>query len=302
MLRAVKIVSLLPSATEIVYALGLGEQLEGVTYECDFPADARTKTVVSGTALPTDRALTPSEIDDLVRESMAEQRPIYTLDADRIREIGPDLILAQDLCHVCAVPSGHVEEALDVLGCSAQVLSLDPPRLDDVLECIEIVGAATGTERRAREVTDALRARLEAVRASVAGRPRPRTLLLEWADPPFSGGHWIADMIDTSGGDAVLTKPGEMSRRITWEEIEASAPEIVIFSPCGYGLDDAVTQAGDLLDRPGLADARRVFAVDATSFFSRPGPRLVDGVEILAWALHPSAVAEPAAGGVRLLR
>jgi iron complex transport system substrate-binding protein len=297
-----KIVSLLPSATEIVFALGLGDSLEGVSFECDFPPQARSKAIVSGTALPTETPLTPKQIDDAVAETIGQGEPIYTLDADRISAIQPDLILAQDLCRVCAVPSGAVDEALGVLGCRAEVLSLDPSGLDDVIACIGQVGAVTGVAARADAVMADLRARLDRVRDAVAGLDRPRTFALEWSDPPFNGGHWVPDMVDAAGGEPVLAGAGAPSRRLAWPEIAAAAPEVVVFMPCGYGLDQAVAEGRRLLDVPELEGAARIWATDASAHFSRPGPRLVDGVETLAWALHAGAVPEPARGAIAALR
>ena len=283
-----RIVSLLPSATEIVYALGLEDSLVGVTHECDWPEAARDKQVVSVSALPS--SATPSEVDRLVSESIGGGDPIYRLDEVAVRDLRPDIVLTQDLCAVCAVPSGHVDEALAVLGCSAEVLSLDPNTLDDVLACICAVGAATGREQRAKELVDELESRLAAVREAVSGLSRPRTFALEWSDPPFNGGHWIAQMIETAGGDPVLASPGAPSVRVTWEEIEASAPEVMVFMPCGYDVGKAASEAASLLERRELASVSAFFAVDASSYFSRPGPRLVDGVEILASVLHPGKV------------
>jgi len=297
-----RIVSLIPSATEIVFALGLGDALEGVTFECDFPDAARSKAVVSGTALPTDVALTAREIDDAVSARVAQGEPIYTLDRERIRDIQPDLILAQDLCRVCAVPSGAVSDALAVLGCDARVLSLDPSTLDDVIACVTLVGEATGTEEVASTLTRELRARTEVVRSSVASHHRPRVLALEWSDPPFSGGHWVPDMIEAAGGEPLLARAGERSRRLDWEEIEAARPDIVVFMPCGYGLDEAVEEGRDLLDVRALARAERIYATEANALFSRPGPRVVDGVEVLAWAIHPRAYPAPSPTTIAALR
>ena len=297
-----KIVSLIPSATEIVYALGLGDALEGVTFECDFPDAARSKTIVSGTALPTDGSLSAREIDEAVSARVAEGEPIYTLDHERIRAIQPDLILAQDLCRVCAVPSGAVSDALAVLGCDSQVLSLDPSTLDDVIGCVTVVGEATGTEAAARTLTHSLRARTDVVRGAVATHHRPRVLALEWSDPPFSGGHWVPDMIEAAGGEPLLARTGERSRRLDWEEVEAAGPDVVVFMPCGYGLDEAVEEGRNLLDVPALARAERVYATEANALFSRPGPRVVDGVEVLAWAIHPRAFPAPPSGTITALR
>ena len=302
-----KIVSLLPSATEIVYELGLGDSLQGVTFECDHPAEARTKPVVSDTALPQDRPLAPAEVDRRVREFMDGGQPIYALDRDLIQRIQPDLILAQDLCRVCAVPSGLVADALEELGCRSQVISLDPNSIDDILEGIRVVGRATGTDQRADEVADALRARVDAVRRRAAGLPSIRTLVLEWSDPPFAGGHWVPGMIHTAGGVSLLCDPGKASPRVSWEQIAEAAPEVIVFSPCGYYLAEAEEEAAALYDLPAFAEtpAARggdVFAVDATSYFSRPGPRIVDGLEILAWAVHPEAFPQPSADRVVRVR
>ena len=214
---------------------------------------------------------------------------IYTLDHELIREIGPDLILAQDLCRVCAVPADAVDAALDVIGCRAEVVSLDPHRLDDVIACVGVVGAATGTTARAVEVMAALRARVATVERRVAARARPRVLVLEWGDPPFSAGHWVPDMVTAAGGEPVGANAGEHSRRLGWDEIAAAEAEVVVFMPCGFGLDDAIEQATPLLERAELQRADRFFAVDANAHFSRPGPRVVDGVEILGELLHPTS-------------
>jgi len=295
----VRIVSLLPSATEIVYALGLEDALVGVTHECDWPPAARVKRSVSTPCIPP--GATPAEIDRLVSAGIGGGEPIYTLDAGAVRELRPDIVLTQDLCAVCAVPSGQVTEALAVLGCSAQVVSLDPSSLADVLLCVRRVGEATGTEARADEVLGALEARLDAVRAAVAGRPRPTVFALEWSDPPFNGGHWVPDMIEVAGGDPVLASPRSPSVRVGWDAIATAAPAAVVFMPCGYGLDEAVAEAAAVVRRPELAGVAALYAVDASAYFSRPGPRLVDGVELLAWALHPEALSPPE-GGIRRIR
>jgi iron complex transport system substrate-binding protein len=295
-----RIVSLLPSATEVVYALGLGDELVGVTFECDWPPEARTKRVVSLSSLPPETA--PAEIDRLVNESIGGGDPIYRLDNDAIRELQPDLVLTQDLCAVCAVPTGTVEDALDVLGCRADVVSLDPSSLDDIIESIVEVGARTGAEERSRQVADSLRARLEWVRAAVGGLDRPRTLALEWSDPPFNGGHWVPDMIDVAGGDPVLASWRTPSIRLDWDDIASASPDAVVFMPCGYDLDHAVEEGASLLDRPELGAAPAIYAVDASAYFSRPGPRVVAGVEILASCLHPGSVPPAPVGTVARLR
>ncbi len=296
-----KIVSLLPSATEIVYALDLGPDLLGVSFECDFPEAARSVPVISGTVLPTDGSLGAREIDAAVNAKVAAGESIYTLDDARIRAIDPDLILAQDLCQVCAVPSGAVERALDVIGCRALVVSLDPGRLDEVIDCVGLVGVATGTGERADALMESLRGRVEAVRRRVHGRDRPRVLVLEWADPPFNAGHWVPDMVEAAGGVPVLAAAGARSRRLTWEEVGAEQVDITVFMPCGFDLEGAVAQAAPLLARPEALRLGQIFAVDANAHFSRPGPRVVDGVELLEGLLHEGA-APPARSGARVLR
>lgn len=285
------VVSLLPSATEIVYALGLADRLLGRTFECDFPPAAAAKPVVLETALAP--GMTPAEIDAAV-SAAGPSGGLYRI-SDDLRELAPDVILTQDLCGVCAVPVADVDEALQSLGCSSSVVSLDPRRLDDVLATVTAVGRALGAEATAAEVVASLRVRVQAVRDAVAGRPRPSVLVVEWVDPPFGTGHWIPDMVEAAGGRALLGTAGGESRRTTWEECAGSGAEVVLVAPCGYGLEDASEQARAVLARPELADLPavregRVFAVDATSVVTRPGPRVVDGVEAFASALHPGAV------------
>ena len=302
-----KIVSLLPSATEIVFALGLGDQLEGVTYECDFPPEATSKPVVSETALPQDRLLSPAEIDAMVGGFMDRQESIYRLDRDLIQRIQPDLILAQDLCRVCAVPSGQVQDALKELGCSSQVISLDPHTLEDVWKGIAEVGRATGTEALATELVEGFRHRIERVRTKAVRLPTIRTLALEWSDPPWIGGHWVPEMVTIAGGTNLLSEPAQPSRRAGWREIADATPEVIVVMPCGFYLDEAQEQAERLYAQPdfaGTSAARNgdVFAVDASSYFSRPGPRLLDGLEILAWAVHPDSFPRPSADAITRVR
>jgi iron complex transport system substrate-binding protein len=297
-----RIVSLLPSATEIVYALGLEGHLVGVTDECDWPPEARRIRVVSRSALPP--VAEPAEIDRLVSASIGGGQPIYRLDTDAIRNLRPDLVLSQDLCAVCAVPSGQVNQALDVLGCQAEVISLDPSSLEEVLDGVLQVGKAAGAEQRAHEVVAVLRDRLASVQGAMEGLERPRVFALEWGDPPYNGGHWVPEMLQVAGGEPVLACPGAPSVRVTWAQIAAVAPQVVVFMPCGYGLQAAVEEASrTLLGRPELAGVEAIVAVDASAYCSRPGPRLVDGVEILAAALHPERLPPPPAGtAVRLGR
>jgi iron complex transport system substrate-binding protein len=292
---SMRLVSLLPSATEIVYALGLGDDLVGVTFECDEPAAARSeKTVVVGGRDTS--GMTPAEIDDYVRTQMSAGGDLYTLHADALAGLDPDLILTQDLCRVCALPSGHVEQALSHLGCRAGVLSLDPYRLEDVLSTFEQVARAAGVPARGRDLVAASRERLAAVAAAVAGRPRPRVAVVEWVDPPFTAGHWVPDLVTAAGGEPVAARAGKRSVQVSWAELAAPRPEIVLVTPCGYHLAGAIRQAEAVVPHfPGAA----VWAIDGDGLVVRPGPRLVDGVEAIAGILHPGAVPAAPAGAVQ---
>jgi iron complex transport system substrate-binding protein len=300
----VRILSLLPSATEIVYVLGLEDSLVGVTAECDYPAAAGAKAVVSFPMVGTTSAVsgTAAQVDGAVVRAVAAGDPLYRLDEDRIRDLQPDLILAQDLCRVCAVPSGDVTEALDRLGCSSAVLSLDPSTLDDVIDAVTDVAEATDMARRGAAVTEALHARLETVRRATAGAKRPRVLELEWSEPAYLGGHWVPEMIEAAGGSVLLARPGVASMRVPWSDIAAAEPGVVLFAPCGYGLAEAAAEGTDLLDRTELASAYEVWALDGSAYFSRPGPRVIDGVELVAAVLHGDRVAPAPAGRAQRLR
>lgn len=280
----VRIVSLLPSTTEILFALGVGDQVVGVTFECDYPPQARQRRIVSTTALPA--GLAPAEIDRLVTGRMAAGEDLYHLDRGALAELDADLVVTQDLCAVCAVDVGNVRDALDFLSCRAEVLTIDPYDLAEVLESIRTLGRATGTERRASELVVSLRTRLDAVRARVAGRPPAPALVLEWTDPPFAPGHWVPDMVSAAGGVSVLGRAGQRSFRTSWQAAIDAAPQVVVVAPCGFDLDRSSRLA------EGVAAGQRppgvpVWAVDANASFARPGPRLVDGVEALAAIFHP---------------
>ena len=281
----VRIVSLLPSATEILFAIGAGDDVVGVTFECDFPDAARLRRIVSNTALPP--GLTPAQIDDEVRARIAAGADLYTLDEGALRDLNPDLIVTQDLCAVCAVDIKEVDDALQHLGCHAEVLTLDPMTLDQVLESIEHVGTATGCNPRARTLVAELHDRLDQVRATVAGATRPRMAVLEWTDPPFSSGHWVPDMVTAAGAQSVLGNRGERSAPVGWDQVAAAGADVIVVAPCGYRLDGAVALACELVAAGVLPDGIPVWAVDADAAFVRPGPRLVDGVELLAHVAHP---------------
>ena len=277
-----RIVSLIPSATEILFAVGAGDDVVGVTFECDFPAEARERRVVSTSAMP--EGLTPQEIDDFVGAAMAAGDDLYRLDAGALAELDADLVVTQDLCAVCAIDVSTVDDALTHLGCHADVVTIDPHTLDEVLASIVEVGRRTRREAEAAAVVAALEQRLAAVEARVADRSRPRVLVLEWTDPPFAPGHWIPEMVTRAGGEPTLGVAGTRSSRITWDEAAESDPDLVVCAPCGFDLDGSTPLAEAVRHRfPGVP----VWAVDADGHFARPGPRLVEGVEVLAEILHP---------------
>jgi iron complex transport system substrate-binding protein len=234
--------------------------------------------------------MSPGEIDGYVRGQLAAGADLYTLHADALAGLAPDLILTQDLCRVCALPSGQVSDALDYLGCRADVLSLDPYTLAEVLDTIVAVGRRTGVPGRAEELVGRLRARLDAVARAVADRPRPRVAVVEWVDPPFTAGHWVPDLVRAAGGEPIAARPGTRSVRTTWAEFADARPDLVVVAPCGFHLDGAARQARAVVEAlPGVA----VWAIDADGLVVRPGPRLVAGVEAIASILHPDAVPPP---------
>jgi iron complex transport system substrate-binding protein len=289
-----KIVSLVPSATEMLFALGLGQDVVGVTHECDFPPAATGLPHLTRTVLPP--GLSAGEIDVAVKEVVGEGQALYSLDEELLAELEPDLIITQAVCEVCAVSYEDVVAVAGRLPGEPRVLQQDPSTLGEVLEDVTQLGAAAGIERQAAAVRHELEARLEAVRAAVADEPRPRTLALEWLDPPFLGGHWVPEMIELAGGEDVIGRPGEKSPQVAWEDLDSLDPEAVVAMPCGWYLDDSRAQALQHREQLDALGAERIFAVDAASTFSRPGPRLVDGVELLAHLFHPERVQPP--GGI----
>jgi iron complex transport system substrate-binding protein len=282
-----------------LFELGLGPEVAGVTFECDFPPEARTRRIVSNTTLP--EGMSPAEIDAMVRARMAAGEDLYTLDEGALRTIDPDLVVTQDLCAVCAVDITEVDQALEHLGCRAEVVTLDPMTLDEVLLSIETVGRATGTLERATVLVASLRQRLEQIALAVAALPRPRVAVLEWTDPPFSSGHWVPDMVTAAGGASVLGASGERSERVEWADIRAERPDVVVVSPCGYRLDGATALAKQVVEAGVLPPHVPVWAVDADAAFVRPGPRVVQGVETLAHILHPDVMDAPP-GSAALIR
>ncbi|HEU4998443.1 MAG TPA: cobalamin-binding protein [Lapillicoccus sp.] len=286
-----RIVSLLPSATEVLFAVGAGDDVVGVTFECDYPAEARNRRVVSTSALP--EGLSAAEIDQVVSERMRAGEDLYHLDEGALSGLDADLVVTQDLCAVCAVDVSVVDDALAHLGCRADVLTVDPHTLDEVLESVVTLGASTGRSAAAERIVADARQRLATVDTAVRGMPRPRALVLEWTDPPFAPGHWVPEMVERAGGASVLGTTGEKSFRTTWDAVTDARPEVVVVAPCGYHLDAAAGLAAELVARELLPAGIPVWAVDANASFARPGPRLVDGVEALAAVFHPDAVAAP---------
>jgi iron complex transport system substrate-binding protein len=290
-----RIASLVPSATEMLFALGLGNDVVGVTHECDWPPTASELPQLTATVLPP--GLSAGEIDAAVKEVVGEGRALYTLDEEKLAELAPDLIVTQAVCEVCAVSYDDVVEVAGRLPSRPRVVQQDPSTLGEVLDDVMRLGEVAGVADRAGELRRELEGRLEAVRAAVEGKPRPRVLALEWLDPPFLGGHWIPEMIEIAGGGDVAGKPGQKSPQVEWTDLDGVDPDVVVSMPCGWYLDESRAQALQHADRLAGLGAARLFAVDAASTFSRPGPRLVDGVELLAHLFHPDRVDPPAGIG-----
>jgi iron complex transport system substrate-binding protein len=284
----VRIISLVPNGTEILFAVGAGGLVVGVSHECDWPAEARQRPILTGSALTP--GMSAAEIDQAVAAQVGSGLSLYTLDEERMAALAPDLIVTQQLCPVCAVSTDQVDAAVRPLPRCPDLVSLDPHSLKDVLADIRTVGAATGHETEAEALVRSLEQRLAAVRDRAAARPaekRPRAVALEWLDPPFIGGHWVPEMIAAAGGVDALAQPGDSSRRVTWDEIAAADPDVLVVMPCGFDEAGARAQIELIADRPKwqrlrAVQAGRVHAVDANGCFSRPGPRLVDGIERLA--------------------
>jgi iron complex transport system substrate-binding protein len=296
--REQRIVSLLPSATEIVCALGLEDSLVGVTHECDFPASVVGKPVLTASRISHER-MSSAEIDHAVRSQLDGHGSIYELNEGLLRELRPDLIITQELCEVCAVSYKTVLRAARMFEAGARVVSLEPENVRDIFENVRTVGALVGREALAESLVSRLQARLDALAAALAGvGRRPRTLVLEWLEPPFAPGHWVPEQVAFAGGDSSFGNAGGKSRTTTAEEIQAYAPEVVVLAPCGYYKEEIVRALARARLPRGwheLPAAREgnVWAVDATSYFSRPGPRVVEGAEILARILHPELFGPP---------
>jgi iron complex transport system substrate-binding protein len=286
-----RIASLVPSATEMLFALGLGDSVVAVTHECDYPPQARSLPHLTRTVLA--EGLGAREIDTAVKATVGEGRALYELDEERLAELAPDLIVTQAICDVCAVSYEDVLEVAARLPSRPDVLQQDPSTLSEMLEDVIRLGEATGLESEAHHMRGELEGRLASIRGAVTGASAPRVIALEWLDPPFVGGHWIPEMISIAGGEDVAGPPGLKSPEVQWGELSGLGPDVVIAMPCGWYVSESHAQAVEHWDRIARLGAGRVYAVDAASTFSRPGPRLVDGVELLAHVLHPDLVDPP---------
>jgi iron complex transport system substrate-binding protein len=290
---AQRIVSLLPSTTEMACLLGLRERLVGISHECDFPPSVRGLPVL--TAAKVDAKARSAEIDRQVREVVASGLSVYRIDEEKLRDLRPDLILTQDACAVCAVSFEEVQAAArKLLGATADIVSLSPLCLDDVLRDILRVARAADVAERGIEVVARLRERLEMVRARTARLARPRVLALEWMDPPMPAGHWTPEILRIAGGDPVLGREGEPTFRVTWEQIVEARPEVLLAIPCGFKISQTLPEMALVIDRLAATPAvreGRVFVADGNAYFNRPGPRLVESAEIALAALHPELAA-----------
>lgn len=305
--NAQQIVSFLPSATEIACALGLTEQLVGITHECDYPAEVDGKPVVVRSALPVEK-MNQAEIDVAVAQRMRDGQSLYEVNEKLLQELAPDLILTQDLCQVCAPSGTEVSQALNLLPKKPQILWLTPNSLEQIFANVRELGEATGRTKEADELIANGRARLEKIAAVTSGLSvRPRVFCMEWLDPVYCSGHWVPEMVRIAGGDDTLGREGADSIRIPWEEVRELAPEVLIVTPCGFNLEKTIEQARVLSAYEGWSDLPavregRVYAVDANSYFARPGPRVVDGTELLAHLIHPELFAwNGPAGAYQLL-
>ena len=278
-----RIVSFLPSATEMIADLGLLDDLVGISDDCNWPPAAAAKPLVARTRIEVG-SLSAAEIDRLVTESASASHSLYAVDRELMDELRPELVITQDLCEVCAVSSGDLETACTI---GAEVYSMNPRTLDDVIESVVELAERLGVRERGVELAQAMRDELSAVRAAVDGLPRPRVFVAEWMDPPYGSGHWLPEMVQAAGATNVLSRPAEYSFPTTWEEVLAERPELVVLAACGFDLDQALARTRD------LSLPVRTVVVDGDSYFSRPAPRVADGVRQLAHLVHPQAVADP---------
>jgi iron complex transport system substrate-binding protein len=280
----VRVVSLVPSATEIIAALGLADQLVGRSHECNYPPEVQAAPVVSASRIDTS-SIPSAQIDRAVREALADGRPLYAVDAELLERLAPDLIVTQDLCEVCAVPSGEVRRVAHV---DVETLSLDPRDLREIEESIRTIARHLGAAGPGELLAQAMHTRIEGVREAVRGLPRPRVFVAEWLDPPFAAGHWVPEMVELAGGEEVLGRARERSYPTTWETVAEAGPQLLVLAPCGFDLERTVSEAGAV---PAMG--ARVVAVNGDAAYSRPGPRVAEGVAQLANLMHPEAVEPP---------
>lgn len=283
-----RIVSFLPAGTEIACALGAGDQLVGRSHECDYPPEVKSLPVVSKPALDLD-GLSQDAIDSAVAARLRSGESLYQVDEILLRDLAPDVVITQDLCQVCAPSGNELTRALKELPSKPEVLWLTPQNLAEIEENILAVGAATKRKDVAQQLIEQNRRRMAAVSKAVAGFPARRVVFLEWTEPLFCAGHWVPQMIDIAGGIDPMGKPGADSERMTWDQVRDAKPEMIIVAPCGYGLDQAV----ELARKIPRVEGASVFAVDANAYFARPGPRVAEGIELLAHLFHPSRCAWP---------
>jgi iron complex transport system substrate-binding protein len=278
-----RIVSLLPSATDIIAELGLLDALVGISEDCNWPPEVAGKSLVARTRIDVS-ALTSAEIDTLVNASASESHSLYAIDADLLAELRPDLVITQDLCEVCAVSSGDLATACPI---GVEVFSMNPRSMDDVVESVISLADRLGVHERGLAAAEVMRGKIGAVRAAVDGLERPRVFVAEWMDPPYGSGHWLPEMVEAAGGTNVLSKPGEYSFATTWEAVLGEQPDVIVLAACGFSLDQALARTSD------LRLPVRTVVVDGDAHFSRPAPRIADGVRQLAHLIHPDVVADP---------
>ena len=300
-----RICSLVPAATEVLFALGLGDRVVGVTHECDWPPEAASRPAVTAALVQTGD-LASAEIDRAVAESAANGRPLYAIEEHAWAEVGADVVVMQELCEVCAVSTDQVQGVLSSRPLEVEVLDFSPSSLEEILETIAALGVRLGAEGEAEELVAGVRSRLDRVSAALAGvETSPRVFVTEWLEPPYSAGHWVPDMVAAARGTDVAGMSGEPSHRMRWPDVARLEPDVVVLAPCGFDLDRTLAEvvplelSAHLLGTPARQESR-VFAVDANAAFSRPGPRVADGVEVLAHLFHPEHFPDPGAPWSRI--
>lgn len=297
-----RIASLVPSATELLFAMGLGEDVVAVTHECDYPLEATDLPQLTTSVIPAN--LPPGEVDALVRGRVSDGRSLYTLDEELLKEEEPDLIVAQQLCDVCAVSIDDVRAVAERMESKPKVISLDPTTIGEMLGDIRKIAEATDEKDPGVDLVQALADRIDDVKIALKavgradGPERVSVAALEWLDPIFLGGHWVPQMIEIAGGMDFLGLPGEPSREADWDEVRSAEPSTVILMQCGYDAARAAEEADDFAQQLRGLGAANIYATDANAYFSRPGPRLIDGIELLAHTLHPTLFPEPATGAM----